>query len=138
MKRYEVKITLKSGDEVNAKVTARNQADAMRRLQSTAEFVNFIADSHSEVDRVDIQPIAIEPIDHDRYALTTAVNKAGWYILADLDNRIRIEFKRGHYNETNRILPLSGERLPNLDAMQMATVLREAGEYLAANFSGIV
>lgn len=68
--------------------------------------------------------------------MTTICNKQGWYVVADLDNGIKVEWKKGMYNETNRPMPISGE-MPT-DPMKMATALREIGEYLAKNFKELI
>jgi hypothetical protein len=138
MKRYQVTIHLSTGDNIDAKVTARNQADALRRLQSTPQVAQFIAEQRATIESVKVEPIPIEPIDNQRYALTNAVNKPGWLVLADLDNRFRIEFKRGRWNDTQRVLPLSGDKLPAIPADKMATALREAADYMIENFENLI
>lgn len=134
MKRYQVNIKLSNGDELQTKVMARNQADAIRRLEQTPEVVEFIGDN--EIVNVDIEPIPIEPIDNERFAVTTIDNKPGWYVVADLDNLIKIEWKKGMYNETQRVLPI-GDGKP-LDAQKAATAMREIADYLIANFKELI
>ena len=134
MKRYQVNIKLSNGDELQTKVMARNQADAIRRLKQTPEVVEFIGDN--EIVNVDIEPIPIEPIDNERFAVTTIDNKPGWYVVADLDNLIKIEWKKGMYNETQRVLPI-GDGKP-LDAQKAATAMREIADYLIANFKELI
>ena len=134
MKRYQVNIKLSNGDELQTKVMARNQADAIRRLEQTPEVVEFIGDN--EIVNVDIEPIPIEAIDNERFAVTTIDNKPGWYVVADLDNLIKIEWKKGMYNETQRVLPI-GDGKP-LDAQKAATAMREIADYLIANFKELI
>ena len=134
MKRYQVNIKLSNGDELQTKVMARNQSDAIRRLEQTPEVVEFIGDN--EIVNVDIKPIPIEPIDHERFAVTTIDNKPGWYVVADLDNLIKIEWKKGMYNETQRVMPI-GNGKP-LDAQKAATAMREIADYLIANFKELI
>ena len=134
MKRYQVNIKLSNGDGLQTKVMARNQADAIRRLKQTPEVVEFIGDN--EIVNVDIEPIPIEPIDNERFAVTTIDNKPGWYVVADLDNLIKIEWKKGMYNETQRVLPI-GDGKP-LDAQKAATAMREIADYLIANFKELI
>ena len=134
MKRYQVNIKLSNGDELQTKVMARNQADAIRRLEQTPEVVEFIGDN--EIVNVDIEPIPIVPIDNERFAVTTIDNKPGWYVVADLDNLIKIEWKKGMYNETQRVLPI-GDGKP-LDAQKAATAMREIADYLIANFKELI
>lgn len=134
MKNYEIKIMLSDGNKIEAKVTARNESDAMRRLRQQPEVAEFFC--NAEIVSKEIEPIPIEPIDNERFGVTTIENKPGWYVIADLDNGVKIEWKKGRYNDTNRALPISGT-LP-ADPMKMATILREIGEYLANNFKELI
>lgn len=134
MKRYKITIKLNNGDQINSTVMARNQADAIRRLEKTPEVVEFIGDA--EIDSVDVQPIAIEPIDNERFGVTTIDNKKGWYVVADLDNQLRVEWKKGKYNETHRIMPIGEGK--QMDALQTATALREITDYLIENFNELL
>lgn len=138
MKRYQVTIKLSTGDNVDAKVMARNQADALRRLKATPQVAQFIAEQGATIVSVAVEPIAIEPIDNNRFVLTNATNKPGWLVLADLDNRFRIEFRRGRWNDTQRVLPLSGEKLPAIAADKMAIALRECADYMIENFEDLI
>lgn len=134
MKRYRINIKLSNGDEVKSTVEARNQADAIKRLEQTPEFARFVGPN--EIVSMEVEPIPIEPIDNERFAVTTIDNKPGWYVVADLDNMIKIEWKKGMYNETQRVLPI-GKGKP-LDAQQAATAMREIADYLIANFKELI
>ena len=120
------------GAKVEAKVTARNRSDAVGRLMRNEQFRE--ATDGKKVESVDITPIPIEPIDETRFAVRTAVNKRGWYVVEDAETGFRIEWKKGMYNETNRVLPPE----KRLEAADEATALREIGEYLHDNFSAII
>lgn len=134
MKRYYINIKFKNGDELQANVTARNQADAIRRLQNTPQFVeNF---SNVETDKISITPIPIASIDNERFAVTSIQNKPGWYVVVDLDNLLKVEFKKGMYNETNTV-SLIGEG-KELTPLQQATALREIGEFMFNNFKELI
>ncbi|MBQ3843479.1 MAG: hypothetical protein II817_00685 [Bacteroidales bacterium] len=134
MKRYQINITLTNGDELDARVVGRNRSDALRRIEQTEAYINFVG--NHDIKTIDIRPIPIEPIDNERFAVTTIDNKPGWYVVADLDNRIKIEFKKGRYNDTQRVLPIGEGK--QLTALQQATALREIGEYLYKNFKEII
>lgn len=69
--------------------------------------------------------------------MTNITNKQGWYVVADLDNRIKIEWKKGMYNETQRI-SFIGDAPATLDELAIASALREIGEYLYLNFRELV
>ena len=134
MKRYRINIKLSNGDEVKSTVEARNQADAIKRLEQTPEFARFVG--QNEIVSKEVEPIPIEPIDNERFAVTTIDNKPGWYVVADLDNMLKIEWKKGMYNETQRVLPI-GKGKP-LDAQQGATAMREIADYLIGNFKELI
>lgn len=134
MKRYRINIKLSNGDEVKSTVMARNQADAIKRLEQTHEFARFVG--QNEIVSMEVEPIHIEPIDNERFAVTTIDNKPGWYVVADLDNMLKVEWKKGMYNETQRVLPI-GKGKP-LDAQQAATAMREIADYLIANFKELI
>lgn len=134
MKRYNINIKFKNGDELQANVTARNQADAVRRLQNTQQFVeNF---GNVEIDKMAITPIPIASIDNDRFAVTNIQNKPGWYVVVDLDNLLKVEFKKGMYNETNSVSVIGEGK--ELSALQAATALREIGEFMFNNFKELI
>lgn len=134
MKRYKIEIKLTDGRNITANVVGRNKVDAIGRLEKTPQFVNFVG--KSEIDKIDIDPIPIEPIDNRRFSVTTIDNKPGWYIVVDLDHMLKIEFKKGMYDETARIVPFDRGRQP--EALEIATVLREAGEFLHQYFEELL
>lgn len=134
MKRYYINIKFKNGDELQANVTARNQADAIRRLQNTPQFVdNF---GNLEIESTSITPIPIASIDNERFAVTNIQNKPGWYVVVDLDNLLKIEFKKGMYNETNTVSRIGEGK--ELTPLQQATALREIGEFMFNNFKELI
>lgn len=134
MKNYMINIILSNGDELRTKVTARNQADAIARLQKTPEFIEFIGDN--TIEKMDVTPIHINPIDNERFAVTTIDNKPGWYVAVDLDNKFKIEWKKGRYNETQCIMPIGDGK--KLDAQQAATALREIADFLLNNLKELL
>lgn len=134
MKRYKIIVTFDNGDQVKANVVGRNQSDAVNRLKKTHEYSEMA--EGTTVANVEITPIPIKPIDNERFAVTTIDNKPGWYIVADLDNLIKIEFKKGCYNKTQRIASIGKGK--QLDELEMAEALREIGEYMHNNFRELV
>lgn len=119
MKRYEIRINFESGDSVHSRIVARNQSDALKRLQESAQFIQFVNENTvGAIVKVDIQPFESKPITDGRFYLQPCKNKEGWYVVSDLDNRIKVEFKKGRYNE--------------------ATALREIGDFMYANFKRLI
>lgn len=135
MKRYKIRIELDNGNRIESTVMARNKADAIKRLQRTDKFIEFVGDA--VIKDTIIVPIEIEPIDNKRFAVTSVDNKKGWYVALDLDNRIKIEFKSGMFNETQRVLPI-GNDYKEADPQKMATADRELSDWLVDNFSEIL
>jgi hypothetical protein len=134
MKRFNIHINFKNGDELNANVVARNQADAMRRLEQTPEYIEFAG--NTSIKDMSITPIPIASIDNERFAVTTIKNKPGWYVVADLDNLLKVEFKKGKYNETNTVSFIGNGK--ELSPLQQATALREIGEFMFNNFKDLI
>lgn len=132
MKRYSVDMKMADGTKVEAKVTARSKSDAVGRLMNNEQFRE--ATDGKKVESIDVIPIPIEPIDEKRFAVRTIANKTGWYIVEDAGTGFRIEWKKGMYNETNRVIPPHDIE----DATAAATSLREIGEYLYKNFKELV
>ena len=133
-KNYEIFLKLSNGNEIKSRVEARNQADALRRLQKSPEVVRFVGEA--EIISVDIKPYERKPIDNKRFTLTTIDNKEGWYIAVDLDNRIKIEFKAHQYNKTNHIVKFGDGGVA--DALEEATAVRELADWLLQNFKDIL
>lgn len=134
MKRYHITIDFSDGNRVDAKVVGRNKNDALRRLKRQPQYADFAG--NADIIAESVEPVPIEPIDNERFAVTTIDNKPGWYVVADLDNLIKVEWKKGMYNETQRVLPI-GEGKP-MDALEAATAMREIGEFLFDNFRELV
>ena len=131
MARFKINIVLSDGREIHSTVTAKNQAEALTRLQETPQFVDFVNDSEEgeavNIDKVDITPVEEEPIDANRYTLQPS-EKTGWYVVADTANLFIVRFQEHRYNETAQIKQIKD--FP-LDAQKVATLLREVGEWLA-------
>lgn len=134
MKRYKIIITFENGDQIKANVVGRNQSDAVKRLQKTHKY-SEMAEGTAVAD-MEVTPIPIKPIDNERFAVTNITNKPGWYVVADLDHLIKVEFKKGKFNETQKIFPIGEGK--EMDALESATAMREIAEYLITNFKELV
>lgn len=135
MKTYKINITLTDGREVRSSVVARNQSDALARLQSTPQYIDFLAENDAEVASVDIQPVEIRSVDETRFYVTSIKNKEDWYVVADLENRIKVEFKKGAFNDTQKVRPFGGYQP---DALKTATALCEIAEYMQKKFKELI
>lgn len=136
MKRYKIIIKLTNGDYVEAAVVARNGKDAIRRLRESDQFRDFAG--NADIEEIEINPIETKPIDNNRFSVTDVLNKQGWYVVADLDNLIEVEFRKGHYNDMQNIHMIDGGKQPPLSPLEEATALREIGEFMADKFAELV
>lgn len=129
MKRYNVTISMKDGNEIRARVSARNKADALRRLFATTGVTK------ADVTECHIESLPIETPDSTRFSVAAVPNKQGWYVCADLDNRVKVVWKKGHYNTIQNVSLIDGHIVDELDTV---TALREIADYLLANFKELL
>ena len=132
--RYHIEITFVSGDRIEARVEARNKKDAMRRLMDAEAFKNFASQYGDVLTSSVEQEDREETIDESRFVVTSMHGREGWYVVADLEKRIKVEFKKGHYNDMQKVTYF-GECA---DALSQATALREIGEYMSEKFSELI
>lgn len=132
MKRYYIEITFTDGNVVQARTLGRNKNDALKRVKETDQYKSFAA---SAIKAINIEAIPIASIDNERFAVTNITNKEGWYVVVDLDNRVKIEFKKGKFNETQQV-QYYGKETP--DPLTIATALREIGEFMQSKFSELI
>ena len=134
MKKYEVEIHFVNGDKVQARVDARNRKDALRRVKETAQYEDF-ASQCGDVVAEYAEPVYIEPVSNDDFVVTAILNKPWWHMVANMKKGIRVDFKDGMYNETQRIVRFGGEEMSALDE---ATALREIGDFMYENFKRLI
>ena len=132
MKRYYIEITFTDGNVVQARTLGRNKNDALKRVKETDQYKSFAV---SAIKSINIEAIPIASIDNERFAVTNITNKEGWYVVVDLDNRVKIEFKKGKFNETQQV-QYYGKETP--DPLTIATALREIGEFMQSKFSELI
>lgn len=134
MKRYEIKITFANGDEVKMRVQGRNKSDAMHKTKADARFKEF-ADGNGGIISEEVTPIPIASIDNTRFCVTTIDNKLGWYVVADLENRIKVEFKKGYYKERQHVYNLDGNDIAGVD---LSSILHDIDKFMFNNFKELV
>lgn len=139
MKEYHIKIHLKDNarmEIVTYSMQAHNQNDALKRFMQLPEYVQIT--SNGEILSIEVQPIERPPIVNERFVLKSIYNKTGWYVAVDIENSINIEFKKGRYNDTHRILPVRGCDFKPIDRQTMDTAILEIGEWLNDNFKELL
>ena len=127
MKQYKVVIVFNDGDEINAKVAAWNQTDALQRIMSNKQATEFIT-SHDDVKNVDITCLGEykdRPDDPQRFVLSPSQEREGWVVAADRKTNMVFIFMEGAFRESVEYKPL--DDMTPLDA---ATALRELGDWL--------
>lgn len=129
MKRYRITLTLTGDTQVVCKVSADNQAKALARLEQTPQFAEIV--NGKDVLKVDIEPIVDEPIADGRFILQRSKTKENGFVCTDTVNNIVCEFEKHHYNETQKFTHLEDS---NVDAEDMATIMREFGDWLYDNY----
>lgn len=134
MKKYEVEIHFVSGDKVQARVDARNRKDALRRLMDSEAFMDFASQCGDILTASVEQEEREETIDTSRFVVSSIHGKDGWYVVADLENRIKVEFKKGHYNDMQKVTCFA----ECADALKEATALREIADYMSVNFKELI
>mgnify|MGYP003552613618 FL=1 len=132
MKRYYIEITFTDGNVVQARTLGRNKNDALKRVKETDQYKSFAV---SAIKAINIEAIPIASIDNERFAVTNITNKEGWYVVVDLDNRVKIEFKKGKFNETQQV-QYYGKETP--DPLSIATASPEIGEFMQSKFSELI
>lgn len=134
MNRYRIEITFVSNDRIEARVDARNKKDALRRLMDSEAFMGFAIQCGDILTASVEQEEREETIDTSRFVVSSVNGKEGWYVVADLENRVKVEFKKGHYNDMQKVTCFSEDA----DALTQATALREIGEYIFNNFKELI
>lgn len=127
MKQYKVIITFNDGDQIQSKVAAWNQSDALQRIMSNKQATEFIT-SHDDVKNVDITCLGERediPDDPQRFVLSPSQEREGWVVAADRKTNMVFIFMEGAFRESVEYKPL--DDMTPLDA---AAALRELGDWL--------
>jgi len=127
MKQFKVIITFNDGDQIQSKVAAWNQSDALQRIMTNEQAIEFIA-SHDDVKNVDITYIGEYkdvPDDPQRFVLAPSEEREGWIVAADRKTNMVFIFMEGVFPDSVEYKPL--EDMTPLDA---ATAVRELGDWL--------
>ena len=133
---YAVTVVFADGNEVHARVEARDRNEARRRVLENEEYKTFaencpVVDMTIERERKEIMPW------NNHLEVTNVPNKKGWYMAIDLKNNIKLEFKKGDFAKQN-VYPLRGEEFTQVDALNMATAMREIADWLQVFFPELV
>lgn len=126
MNKYQIIITLATGDRVEAKSVGDTEEEAIARLEAAEQFQDFIKNTPIKDLQITLLGTAA-PINPDNYILQESNERPGYYVVTDKVNNVVIIFAKGRFNDTAKITPIFD--LPR-EPMDAATILREIGEYL--------
>ena len=132
MKKYTVKIKLTSGDIVECEVSARNCNDAIARTKRSEDFIGYA--TGIGVKDVTASPLPLIPVSNVRYNVRAIDNKHGWYVAEDSATGVKIEWKRGKFNDTQHVI-YEGEAT---DALAVASAIRGIADHLVEFFRPLV
>lgn len=127
MKQYQVIITFNDGDQIQSKVAAWNQSDALQRIMSNKQATEFIT-SHDDVKNVDITCLGEYkdiPDDPQRFVLSPSQEREGWVVAADRKTNMVFIFMEGAFRESVEYKPLE-----DMTPLDCATAVRELGDWL--------
>jgi DNA-binding XRE family transcriptional regulator len=133
---YNIIIELSNGDEANCRVEASNQLEALDRIKASKEFVEFVGNN-------DIAKFAIkkaryaqeQPRPRANYILQKSSDRPNHYVVTDKVNGIVVIFEQHRFNETQQVTFL--EDAPNPDALRLATIMREIGDWVGKYYNHI-
>ena len=126
MKQYQVIITFNDGDQIQSKVAAWNQTDALQRIMSNKQATEFIT-SHDDVKNVDITCLGEYkdiPDDPQRFFFASQ-EREGWVVAADRKTNMVFIFMEGAFRESVEYKPLE-----DMTPLDCATAVRELGDWL--------
>lgn len=126
MNRYQLKFTLSNGNTAVVLVVAPDEKQAIARVKQTPEFIEF-CDGAEIVDVVSSYSIPVEALNPDDFILQKS-SEDGWWVVTHKPRKIVVKFKEGSFNNVQQHTILFDN--PPLDAIALAAVLREIGEYL--------
>ena len=71
-----------------------------------------------------------------RYIIQKSEQKAGWWVCTDTEHGLVCKFEEHKFNETSKMTFL--EDVKNPDALAVARLMREMGDWLAENHRDII
>lgn len=125
--RYIITILCNDSSEIKAKVIGENIEDVKARILTLDKVKEFICKGGG-LCQIDIRKDYTKEI-MPEYKLEPSQEQGKW-VLTDLTHMVVFRWEDKRYNDTVKITPLNDDILSALD---MATVMRQAGEWLMKN-----
>lgn len=133
MKRYKFVLELSNGNEIQATSVGENKDDAVARLLSQPQAIEFIG-KEKVTNAVLLGVEDVLPIPADRFVLQPSKD-VGWQIVGDPAGMFVVRFKEHDFNNTRKITYMKDT--PS-NALAEATVLREIAEWLQTYHSEVL
>lgn len=125
MRKYTVTIIFADG-ELNARVVARSKNEALTRVLNTTEAKQFIAKQDITTYDIELYSEDIkEAVDPKRYAFAPISERE--YLVSDKHSGVSIRYAKGDL--VNAEIVWNADEL-SCDALKLATIMREFGDYL--------
>lgn len=127
MNQYRVIIKPSNEEKVDAKIAAKSEKRAVKRLVDTPEFRQFVGTAKPKETSITLLGEYKEVDNTARFVFGESKEKPNWFVVTDTAEMFVVSFEKGKFNETVIITPLND----NVSSvLQSATSLREIGEYL--------
>ena len=137
-RKYSITLKMSGGDEIRAVAVGRTGNEALKTLKETDQYRQWMADHFGEtIAEKTVVPYKWKPKDND-FKVTNSPHKRLWYMADHMEAGIRVEFKRGHFNDIQRVWLLDGGEKREQDPLAYATALRELADWLQEYFPEIV
>ena len=134
IRRYHIVATLTDGRSVDSNVAALDKDEALERLMDNEKFLEFL--DGASVERVDIEEVPYVEVEKERFTLQKSSMKEGVWVCTDLQNMWVCTFEQGRFRETQHFTDLKDDG--DTDALKVATIMREFGEWLSDYHSDLV
>ena len=127
MNQYRIITKLSNEEELDAKVAAKSEKHAVKRLVDTPQFRQFVGTAKLRETSITLLGEYKEVDNTARFVFGESKEKPNWFVVTDTTEMFVVRFEKGKYNETVIITPLNDNVS---SALQSAISLREIGEYL--------
>ncbi|MBR1377948.1 MAG: hypothetical protein IJ557_02335 [Bacteroidaceae bacterium] len=130
MKRFDFFIRLSDGvSEIHARAIGETAEEALDQLQKQKEYVEFVGEK--TVAEVKLMGVSdVNDIKAGRFNLSPSMQEEGWWVVADTQRNVVVRFQEHAFNATYKATPLNDD----YPALELATSLREIGEYVATYY----
>lgn len=132
MRKYNIKVTLSDGNEINSNVDADDEFDALSILRRNDVYVDFVG-SRLVKEIVIKSSSETRHNDESRFYFRES-SEDGWYVVSDIDTGISVKFKRGDFNSSQ----YTSSQGSCVDALQIASSLREIADYVRRNHGDLL